>query len=209
MVLRSYIKRLLARTNGKVVQILTRVDKPSERNGWSYEVVETKLARSTKARAIIQLSFYSDLLSRIQGVMPDYMHVVLGNVADPETFSVHRYLAYFQKIQGEFENANQAQVETYPEPVDHCRVCGWFRVCDDRWRSDDHLSLVAGTSRNQRKRLVACGVQTVHELASLESGPIEGIGVQALTNVREQARLQVQGGDEELHLRIVCSSGSQ
>jgi hypothetical protein len=76
-------------------------------------------------------------------------------------------------------------------------VCGWFSICDDRWRADDHLSLVAGISRNQRKRLVACGVKTVHELASLESGPIEGIGVQALTNVREQARLQVQGGDEE------------
>jgi uncharacterized protein len=76
-------------------------------------------------------------------------------------------------------------------------VCGWFSICDDRWRADDHLSLVAGISRNQRKRLVACGVKTVHELASLESGPIEGIGVQALTNVREQARLQVQAGDEE------------
>lgn len=176
---------------------LIRVEKPSERDGWSYEVVETKLARSTKARAIIQLSFYSDLLSRIQGVMPDHMHVVLGNGADPETFSVHRYLAYFRKVQREFENANQVQAVTYPEPVDHCRVCGWFSICDDRWRADDHLSLVAGISRNQRKRLVACGVKTVHELASLESGPIEGIGVQALTNVREQARLQVQGGDEE------------
>jgi len=176
---------------------LIRVEKPSERDSWSYEVVETKLARSTKARAIIQLSFYSDLLSRIQGVMPDHMHVVLGNGADPETFSVHRYLAYFRKVKREFENANQVQAETYPEPVDHCRVCGWFSICDDRWQADDHLSLVAGISRNQRKRLVACGVKTVHELASLESGPIEGIGVQALTNVREQARLQVQGGDEE------------
>jgi predicted RecB family nuclease len=175
---------------------LIRVEKPSERDGWSYEVVETKLARSTKARAIIQLSFYSDLLSRIQGVMPDHMHVVLGNGADPETFSVHRYLAYFRKVQREFENANKVQAETYPEPVDHCRVCGWFSVCDDRWRADDHLSLVAGISTNQRKRLVACGIKTVHELAGLEAGPIEGIGAQALTSIREQARLQVQGGDE-------------
>lgn len=69
---------------------LIRVEKPSELNGWSYEVFETKLARSTKARAIIQLSFYSDLLSRIQGAIPDHMHVVLGNGAHPQTFSVHR-----------------------------------------------------------------------------------------------------------------------
>src|SRR5215213_7152873 len=108
---------------------LIRVEKPSELNGWSYEVVETKLARSTKARAIVQLCFYSDLLSRIQGVIPDYMHVVLGGGAHPETFSVHHYLAYFRKVQREFENANQARAETYPEPVDHCRVCGWFSIC--------------------------------------------------------------------------------
>src|SRR5688500_8165409 len=61
---------------------LIRVEKPSKLNDWSYEVFEAKLARSTKARAIIQLSFYSDLLSCIQGVMPDHMHVVLGNSAD-------------------------------------------------------------------------------------------------------------------------------
>src|SRR5260370_3689415 len=36
---------------------LLRVDKPSQLGDWSYEVVETKLARSTKARAIIQLCF--------------------------------------------------------------------------------------------------------------------------------------------------------
>ena len=60
---------------------LIRVDKPSALGLWSYEAVETKLARSTKARAIIQLCFYSDLLSSIQGVVPDYMHVVLGGGA--------------------------------------------------------------------------------------------------------------------------------
>jgi uncharacterized protein len=144
---------------------LTRVDKPSALGPWSYEVVETKLARSTKARAIIQLCFYSDLLSTIQGVVPDYMHVVLGGGAEPEKFSVHRYLAYFRKVRREFEAANQVKAKTYPEPVDHCRVCIWSSVCDGRWRDDDHLSLVAGISRSQRKALVECGVSTVRNLA--------------------------------------------
>jgi uncharacterized protein len=175
---------------------LIRVDKPSALGPWSYEVVETKLARSTKARAIIQLCFYSDLLSTTQGVVPNYMHVVLGGGAKPEKFSVHRYLAYFRKVRREFEAANQLRAETYPEPVDHCRVCIWSSVCDGRWRDDDHLSLVAGISRNQRKVLVECGVSTVRGLASPELPPIEGIGAQALTSIREQARLQVQGRDE-------------
>lgn len=175
---------------------LTRVEKPSALGPWSYEVVETKLARSTKARAIIQLCFYSDLLSTIQGVVPDYMHVVLGGGAQREKFSVHRYLAYFRKVRREFESAYQAKADTYPEPVDHCRVCHWSTVCDRRWRDDDHLSLVAGISRNQRKALVECGVTTVRRLASPELPPIDGIGAQALISIREQARLQVQGRDE-------------
>lgn len=175
---------------------LTRVDKPSALGPWSYEVVETKLARSTKARAIIQLCFYSDLLSTIQGVVPDHMHVVLGGGVQPEKFSVHRYLAYFRKVRREFEAANQLKAETYPEPVDHCRVCTWSTVCDGRWRDDDHLSLVAGISRSQRKALVECGVDTVRGLASPELPPIDGIGAQALIVIREQARLQVQGQDE-------------
>lgn len=175
---------------------LTRVDTPSALGPWSYEVVETKLARSTKARAIIQLCFYSDLLTEIQGVVPDYMHVVLGVGAQPEKFSLYRYLAYFRKVRREFEAANQLKAETYPEPVEHCRVCIWSTVCDQRWRDDDHLSLVAGISRSQRKALVECGVNTVRGLASPELPPIDGIGAQALIVIREQARLLVQGRDE-------------
>jgi predicted RecB family nuclease len=49
---------------------LIQVEKTSALGAWSYEPVETKLARSTKAGALIQLCFYSDLLSQIQGSSP-------------------------------------------------------------------------------------------------------------------------------------------
>jgi predicted RecB family nuclease len=178
---------------------LIRVDKPSQLGPWSYEVVETKLARSTKARAIIQLCFYSDLLSTIQGVLPDFMHVVLGGGAKPEEFPVRRYLAYFRKVQRDFLAAGIPAAETYPEPVEHCHICDWATVCDDRWRKDDHLSLVANITRNQRQALIACGVKTVADLAhlSLPAQPkIEGIKDQPLANIHQQARLQVQGREE-------------
>jgi len=67
---------------------LVRVSKPSALGSWSYEAVETKLARSTKAGALIQLCFYSGLLSRIQDVEPHWMHIVLGGGAKPERFPV-------------------------------------------------------------------------------------------------------------------------
>ena len=45
--------------------VLRRVEKPSKRWAWSYEVADTKLARETKATTILQLSLYSDLLAKI------------------------------------------------------------------------------------------------------------------------------------------------
>ena len=174
---------------------LLRVNEPSALGAWSYEVVETKLARSTKARAVIQLCFYSDLLSRILGHGPRWMHVVLGGSAEPARLAVPHYLAYFRKVRREFEEAWQGGGSTYPEPVEHCEVCSWFPVCDARWRQDDHLSLVAGITGNQRKVLVGRGVDTVARLAVLvlPAHPrIEGIGDTALVRIREQARLRLR-----------------
>jgi predicted RecB family nuclease len=177
---------------------LIRVNTSSALGSWSYEVVETKLARSTKATALIQLCFYSDLLARIQGTEPQWMHVVLGGTSAPERFQVQRYIAYFRKVRGEFETAWKTERNTYPEPVEHCEVCSWFSLCDTRRRADDHPSLVAGISRNQRKALAGRDVKTVAALAKLALPPkpkIERIGDAALLRIREQARLQVQGRD--------------
>lgn len=170
---------------------LIKANVPSALGRWSYEVVETKLARSTKATALVQLCFYSELLARIQGVEPQWMHVVLGGAANQERFQVQRYIAYFRKVRSEFEQSWKLDLKTYPEPTQHCEVCSWFPVCNDRRRADDHLSFVAGISRNQRKVLAARGVSTVASLARLTVPPqpkIEQIGDAALLRIREQAR---------------------
>ena len=63
------------------------------------------------------------------------------------------YAAYYRSAKRRFEErvfatAPAAQPATYPEPVDHCRVCSWWALCVDRRRADDHLSLVAGAARD-------------------------------------------------------------
>src|ERR1043165_310569 len=74
---------------------LVRVDAPSDLGPWSYEIVDTKLARSTKASALLQICSYVDQLARIQGREPEWMHVALGGSA--RTVEAHRgadYMAY-------------------------------------------------------------------------------------------------------------------
>jgi uncharacterized protein len=178
---------------------LIRVDRPSNLGSFSYEVVEAKLARSTKARAIIQLCFYSDLLSQIQGPVPEFMHVVLGGGAAPEKFLVHHYLAYFQKIRRDFEAGSAANAATYPEPVEHCGICEWFTVCDKRWHDDDHLSLVASITRDQREALTGREVDSMAKLAALQlptTPKIDRIAPAPLLRIREQARVQVEGREK-------------
>ena len=178
---------------------LVRVQKPSALGPWSYEPVETKLARSTKAGALIQLCFYSDLLSQIQEVQPNWMHVVLAHNMMPENYPVEHYIAYFRKIKRDFDSASRSVANTYPEPTEHCDVCSWYPMCDKRRRADDHLSLVAGITRNQRKALVTHEVTTVARLSQLDlaaTPKIDGIGKAALQRIHEQARLQVKGRDE-------------
>jgi len=51
--------------------VLLRVEQPgtpSRAGNWSYEVVDCKLARETKAQTILQLCLYSELLAELQGL---------------------------------------------------------------------------------------------------------------------------------------------
>jgi uncharacterized protein len=173
-----------------------RVPKPSALGAWSFEPLETKLARSTKAGALVQLCFYADLLSQIQGVQPDWIHTVLGNATEAEKYRLEKYMAYFRKLKRDFEAAYNQSPNSYPEPVEHCDVCSWFSLCDKRRHDDDHLSLVPGTTRNQRKILIANSVNTVAGLAALNLEPkpkLDGIGSTALVRIHSQARVQVEG----------------
>src|SRR5262249_44098073 len=52
---------------GGRADVLRRIETPSRFGPWSYEVIDTKLARESKAGAVLQLCVYSDLLSHTQG----------------------------------------------------------------------------------------------------------------------------------------------
>lgn len=53
---------------------LRKVSVPSGLGPWSYEVLDTKLARSPKAKFIIQLAYYSAMVAKVQGIEPQLMH---------------------------------------------------------------------------------------------------------------------------------------
>ena len=188
---------------------LLRVEKPSALGTWSYEVVDTKLARHVKASALLQICSYVEQLTDVQGLEPEYMHVALGGSARAvEHHRVADYMAYYRTVKAAFEARVEADggyaaatyppAATYPEPVEHCEVCRWQTVCAARRRRDDDLSLVANASTRLRSALKGAGVPTRRGLAALElplSEPLDGVGPGALARAREQAAIQVRGED--------------
>ncbi len=179
---------------------LQRVALPSELGPWSYEIVDTKLARSAKGGALLQLLLYAQLVERVQGVSPERVYLALGGPeARTESFRVADYAAYFRSMCRRFLEHVARAPETAPyapEPVAHCEICAWKSRCDAERRDADHLALVAGISRSQRQALVERGIGTVEAFAALTlpvRPRLERVSDAALERVREQARIQVEG----------------
>ena len=174
---------------------LRRVESPSSLGSFSYEVLDTKLARSTKAKFVIQLACYSDMLTRIQGTPPQLMHVVLGDKREV-AFRVADYAHYFASIKARFlEHVNQAQTgTTYPSPCERCDLCHWRDLCAQRWKDDDHLSQVANILKTQIRKLELAGVTTLEALAKMAPGKrIPKLPPPILSRLRHQASLQLRG----------------
>jgi len=180
--------------------VLLRVEQPgtpSRAGNWSYEVVDCKLARETKAQTILQLCLYSELLAELQGLEPEFFHVIRPYTGfEPESYRLASFAAYYRLVKQALQEAVGAGVGgTYPEPVRHCDICRWWKESNEQRRRDDHLSFVAGASKLQRKELALQEIPTLEALARLPLPipfePSRG-ATEGYARIREQARIQLE-----------------
>lgn len=182
-----------------LLDFIVRVDnKPSKFGKYSYEAADTKLARTPKAKALIQLAYYSWLLAAAQGTEPVHMEIVLGT-GETARFRFADYVRYFDNLKARFEAHIQKTAEernTYGEPCDFCSLCQWKDRCKAQLLSDDHLSQVAGISKVQIIRLKDAGISKMAELAATPERP-EGTQVapQTYVKLQRQAALQQKSKD--------------
>lgn len=180
---------------GGRADILRRVATPSALGNWSYEILDTKLARETRGGTVLQLCLYADLLADAQGLAPEYVYVVRpGATFEPQRFRTASYEAYYRYVKRSLERSLEARDTTYPDPKEHCEICRWRMHCDVRRRHDDHLCMVAGITKAQIGELQRHGVHTTAALAQmpvpLQWKPDRGVR-QSYERSREQARVQV------------------
>lgn len=170
---------------------LRRVERPSDRWDWSYEVLDTKLALSTKPYFLVQLCNYSEHVARLQGSTPSQMVVVPGsNIEAP--YALNDYLGYYRHLKATFLAHMRARPDAaYPHDAPHCQICRWSPLCDARRDADDYLGLVANMRRDGVRRLTGAGITTIAALAAACQGdrPV-GMAPDTFQRLRAQAALQ-------------------
>ncbi|MBV1869241.1 MAG: TM0106 family RecB-like putative nuclease [Marinosulfonomonas sp.] len=167
---------------------LERVETPSALGSFSYEVADTKLKRSHHPKHVLQLVLYSDLLTEIQGVAPEFAHVELGD-GTRVTLRLADYSAYARMARERLEAFVADPQPTRPMPCADCSLCRWADHCEAVWQAEDSLFNVANISRRQVKKLEAAGIETLEALSKLDH-PIRGMAENTRARLVTQARLQ-------------------
>jgi uncharacterized protein len=184
-------------THGKlsgIADLLRRVEIPSDLGDFSYEVIDTKLAKEQKTSYILQLTFYGELLEAIQGRFPKYGYIIDGNNHETR-HDLTKCRLYFRQLKDEFLST----VETHdlgsaePEPCAKCPTCNWKEHCKEKWHNGRHLSLVARINASQRKRLRDEGINTIDDLAKAPEQAPESVHARVYERLRQQAILQCSG----------------
>lgn len=158
----------------------------------------TKLSQNTRAGTILQLCLYSELIAKIQGVMPEFTFVVKpGKPFEIERFRVDDFLSYYRLVKNNLESSlvSTELESTYPDAVEHCDVCRWWTRCNEIRRADDHLTFIAGISKSQIAELRRQGVNSLESFASssqpLAERPKRG-SASSYEKIHRQAKLQLK-----------------
>jgi len=170
---------------------LERVERPTSLGAWGYEALDAKLARAEKPVYVLQLCFYTAAIEAIQRAAPAEMHVLLG-IGERRRLRYTDFAAYYRRVQAGFTAALARGGVTEPYRVDHCSLCEFRRVCQERWEQEDHLLLVANIRRDSVTRLRAAGIETLAVLGGAEAARrIPQLPPRTFETLRDQAALQL------------------
>jgi predicted RecB family nuclease len=160
--------------------------------GDRYRLRDTKLARSVKVEALLQLAAYADTLARGGVPVADDVELVLGD-GTVAAYRVEDLLPVYLPRRAALERLlDEHRAGGRPVRWDdvHVRACFHCQECSREVRAHDDLLLVAGMRVSQRARLLDAGITTVHDLAA-HDGAVPELPSRTVKALVAQARLQV------------------
>ncbi|MDH6244540.1 TM0106 family RecB-like putative nuclease [Mycobacterium sp. OTB74] len=157
-----------------------------------YRLRDTKLARSVKVEALLQLAAYADALTTAGVPVAPEVDLVLGD-GTIASYPVAELLPVYLPRRAELQrllDEHQAGGAPVSWETPGLRACHSCDDCMVQVREHDDLLLVAGMRVSQRARLIDAGITTMHELAE-HTGAVPGLSSRTTANLIGQAGLQV------------------
>jgi predicted RecB family nuclease len=161
-------------------------------DGTHYRLRDTKLARSVKVEALLQLAAYADTLDAAGVPVADEVELLLGDGATA-TYRIDELLPVYLPRRAALQRLlddHMAGGKAVTWENDDVRACFRCPECEIQVRASDDLLLVAGMRVSQRARLIDAGITTLSALAK-HGGPVPELPARALTSLTRQAQLQI------------------
>jgi predicted RecB family nuclease len=159
----------------------------------SYEVWDTKLARSPKPYYAIQLCCYSEMLGATSGAaLPQKFGIILGSRERVE-FRTEDFVHYYRRVRRNFQTMQEAfdgNPDHRPEPLARANHYQWTTLADRYLDERDHMVRVAGITTGQIKKLRAVGIDTLTKLSASSGANIPKLAADTLEKLAQQALLQ-------------------
>ncbi|NEN06018.1 TM0106 family RecB-like putative nuclease [Diaminobutyricibacter tongyongensis] len=165
----------------------------------SYQVQDTKLARSARVTALLQLAAYAEQLEHLGVRVAPTVELLLGD----GTISVHR----LDDIAPVYRKRRQRLLRIVQERLEDTQAVQWgdprymvdgrCEECDAEIQASRDVLLVAGMRVTQRARLAAEGILTIDDLATTDLTHVNGIADGTLASLKTQARLQRDARTDE------------
>lgn len=171
---------------------LIKVPGASELGDFHYEVWDTKFSRKPRPYFLIQLCCYAEMLEVIQGKLPQYIGIVLGDTSE-KRFRTQDYLYYYRQLKQSFLEM-QANFKPVPVPMPNgmANHGKWTTAAESILEDADHLCRVANIRSVQIKKLEKAGIATMKGLATTRAGSIPKMEPKTFATLKTQARLQVE-----------------
>jgi uncharacterized protein len=140
-----------------------------------YDIKSSHLDREENIRDEykFQLAFYALILEKIQGVRPEYGHLI---DADRRTVNVriNDILESFHLTLREIEKIIAGE-KPAPFLASACKESPWFSLCKKDAEKCDDICLVYKIRRSDHQKLYAAGVKTITELAAANLDDLERV----------------------------------
>ncbi|WAJ43994.1 TM0106 family RecB-like putative nuclease [Mycobacterium sp. Aquia_216] len=165
-------------------------------DGEQYRLIDTKLARSPKVTALLQLAAYADALAGMGVSVAAEAELRLGD-GSVVRYRVCDLIPVFRSqrallqrlLDGHYAGGDPVRWED-----EGVRACFRCPLCVEQLQSGDDLLLVAGMRVSQRDKLIDAGITTVADLAE-HRGPLPDLAAGVLAKLTAQAKLQIRQRD--------------